>query len=265
MKIALCFLTIDNLAQAAVWERFLASTGRDRFSLYCHAKFPERVTDAVLRDRLVPRTLSTRHGDVSLVAATQLLFEQAYEDDRQADYFVLLSDSTVPIVPPEQVCAELYTEGGRSLIAYRRPLADSEPARRLASVSKPELFRESFYHHDQWIVLCREHVRVLRGSSYAGMFQQVFAADEHYFLNVLVHLLNVPIREFSNRRTTYVNWDERVRVRRFDQASGKLVQTIHPKTYRQLISQDIETARQSGCWFLRKVHPRCDCRHLFGG
>ncbi len=37
-----------------------------------------------------------------------------------------------------------------------------------------------------------------------SMFENVFAPDEHYFVNVLVHVCGTPVSEFLKRRTTFV-------------------------------------------------------------
>jgi hypothetical protein len=38
-----------------------------------------------------------------------------------------------------------------------------------------------------------------------------------------------------------------------------LERKFHPKTYYSISDDDLNKARNSGCWFFRKIDPGCDC------
>ncbi len=260
MKIAFCFLTRGDLLQQKIWELFFAGAPRERFTIYCHPKEPERVAGALLSGRVVKDRVPTQHGHVSLVQATLNLFAQAYADDPANEYFVLLSESTIPIVPFAQFYDGLVNCQSRSVVSFQVAAPNSEHHQRLSSVRQPELFSSAFFYHEQWVILHRRHVALLRELPGLALFSKAFAPDEHYFMNTLVHLKGAPLDQFANQRATFVNWREREIRTYTNKHTGAFVgRTVHPKTYRQLSAADLEEARRDGCWFFRKVDADCDC------
>jgi len=263
MKIAFCFLTRGDLMQPNVWDAFFAAAPSERYRVYCHPKNPAAVVSTLLHGGIIPHRVETCHGHVSLVRATVNLFAHAHDDDADNTYCVLLSESTVPIVPFAAIYDALARLPPNSLIPYQVPPPGSEHHQRLTRVRQHERFASAFFQHDQWIVLHRRHVALLREAPALDLFADVFAADEHYFMNVLVHGNSVPLREFANCRTTFVNWRER-EVRTYTEpASGRVIaRTVHPKTYRSLPPDELAAARKQGCWFFRKVDTSCNCTAL---
>lgn len=51
MTIALCFLTIGDLSQPAMWEAFFAKSGEA--TVYCHPKKPDEVSTGLLKDGII--------------------------------------------------------------------------------------------------------------------------------------------------------------------------------------------------------------------
>lgn len=259
MKIAFCFLTRADLLQPRPWVRFFAAADRSRFNIYCHPKSPEAIADGPLRGSVIANRVPTRHGGVSIVAATLNLFSAALRADPDNSWFVLLSESAVPIRPFAEVLEDCSRLGSASAIKYRRPAPGSEHEKRLLRLPRPDIFRGVWFHHDQWIVLSRRHVALLRDGARLQEFQKVFAPDEHFFMSALVGLKGVPAAEIRNRRTTFVNWTDREVRQRAEPDTGAAARTTHPKTYETITAADIEQARADGCWFFRKVSAACDC------
>jgi hypothetical protein len=258
MKIAFCFLTLDDLHLPAIWDAFFAAAAPTQFGIHCHPKNPERVTNRLLRDRIVAPSLRvpTRHGDVSLVAAMLSLFASAF-DEGDNDYFILASESTIPITSFSRIREDLARCSPRSLVNYRVPAPGSEHHARLDAIEGGARFAKAFYSHDSWLVLHRRHVVPLLTQSYLPLFGRVRFPDEHYFMNVLVHMKGVPADEFICRRTTFVNWKDREIRQYTDPATGKKRHTRHPKTYTTLAPSDLNAAGEA--WFFRKVAASCDC------
>src|SRR5262249_19140386 len=90
----------------------------------------------------------------------------------------------------------------RSLIPFSVPPPGTEHHARLQTVANHAIFAKAFYHHDQWIVLHRRHVAALLDRSALARFARVFAADEPYIMNILVHVKGVPLDQIDSRRTT---------------------------------------------------------------
>jgi hypothetical protein len=258
MSIALCFLTVGDLSQPAMWEAFLAQG--DGYRIYCHPKHPEQVATHFLKDRIIAGRVATGHGQVSLVDATLNLFRAAYTDERN-QHFILLSDTTIPIMAFADVARELSALSGKSIISFRIPAAGTEHFRRQAALP-PDCRFNPFFEHDQWVVLSRKHAGLVLDKPKLQSFARMFAADEHYFMNILAHHCAVRPDEVLNRRKTFVNWKDR-EVKEVKDAAGRLLRrTVHPRTYDSLTSSDVLAARGLGCWFFRKVSRSADCGGL---
>jgi len=258
MTVALCFLTIADLSQPAMWDAFFARA--DGATVYCHAKQPDEVTTGLLKNGIIAERVATAHGKASLVEASLNLFRAAFVDVRN-EHFILLSETTVPIVPFADVARGLGGLAGKSLISFRIPAQGTEHFRRQAALAEGCHFTP-FFEHDQWIILSRRHVGLLLEKPKLHCFARMFAPDEHYFMNVLVHHCGMRPDEVLNRRRTFVNWKER-QVKEVRDEKGRLVRrTVHPRTYDGLTSSDVLEARGAGCWFFRKVSQGADCGGL---
>ena len=88
-KIALCFLTYDNLSQPKIWENFINS----KYNIYIHNK--NKFT-GVFQKYCIKNKLETKWGDISLVKATLNLFKEAFQKEDNK-YFILLSDKCIPL------------------------------------------------------------------------------------------------------------------------------------------------------------------------
>lgn len=260
MKIAFCFLTRGDLFQPKIWKGFFNGAALEKYTAYCHPKEPEHVAGPILRDRIIDERVPTQHGDVSLVKATLNLFSKAHDDDEDNQYFVLLSESTIPIVSFEHFYKSIERHGGHSIISYSVPPPNTEHHQRLFAVKQPALFSSAFFHHDQWVILHRRHVSMLLDHPSLALFSNVFAPDEHYFMNALVHLKGASLDQFVNQRSTFVNWRDKAIKTYTNPTTGQVVgRTFHPKTYHQLSAADLAEAHNGHCWFFRKVDAECDC------
>ncbi len=255
MTIALCFLTLGDVTQPRMWEAFLARAPEAR--IYCHPKIPAEASRGFLRDGIIRDRVETQHGGISLVDASLNLFRAAFEDSRNT-HVILLSETAIPIVPFAEIEGELGRSEGLSYISFNVPAPGTEHFLRQRALPKGCHF-SPFFQHDQWLILSRRHVELLRDKPKIACFSRLFAPDEHYFLIVLAHVRGVPPAQVRNSRKTFVNWRDRA-VKETRDLSGRIVsRTIHPKTYDTLSPGIVEQARGLGCWFLRKVSPACDC------
>ena len=260
MKIAFCFLTLGDLLQPKIWEEFFNGAAPKKYTVYCHPKEPAQVVSPILRDRIINARVPTLHGHASIVKATLNLFSQAHDADEDNQYFILVSESTIPIVPFDHLYKSLERHAPHSIVTYSVPEPNIEQHRRRFALKQPELFSSPFFHHEQWIILHRRHVSMLLDHPLLEHFANVFAPDEHYFMNALVHLKGATLDQFVNQRTTFTNWREKVIKTYTSRATGQIVaRTIHPKTYHQISAADLAEAHNAHCWLFRKVDANCDC------
>jgi hypothetical protein len=275
MKIAFCFLTRANLHQSRLWENFF-SKSNGRHTIYCHPKFPENVTNELLANRIIKNLVPTTYAHVSGVAASISMFLTAYADCSENEYFVLVSESTIPIVPFDSIYQGLLQANGRSIIQYYVPEPGTELydrlQERLSMIEPPSLFSSPLYAHATWLVLHRSHVALLYDYPAIESFMKVNGADEHYFMNTLVHLKGRPTGEFVNKATTFANFRE-PEVNRHSARNSRRelvsIETYRPKTYEHISTADLSEAKATGAWFFRKVTEQCDCSivepHIGGG
>lgn len=202
MTIALCFLTLGDLSQTGVWNAYLAAASG--VNVYCHPKSSLPLASTLLRQSVISERVQTAHGHVSLVDASLNLFRAAYKESGN-QHFILLSDTTVPIAPFATVADGLARHAGQSQISFRIPGEGTEHFCRQYSLPSECQFTP-FFEHDQWVILCRRHVEKLLEKPLIHCFERMFAPDEHYFLNVLIHHAGISMDEIINHRRTFVNW-----------------------------------------------------------
>lgn len=260
-KLAFLFLTRGDVNQPAVWTRFFEEADASKYSVYVHAKEAEEIRTPFLAqaDQLEP--IPTARGDISLVRATILLIQAALEDPEN-EYFILASESCIPIRTFGEVYDEITKSGASWFGIHKDDEITTMRYRRLKE--RDFVPRERFYKHDQWFVLTREAAEAVVKNDYTEVFANVFAADEHYFTTVLAKE-GYPVEEKMLRRApTFVNWDEKEAVyARMDDPDKQfyrgVVTTFRPKNYDVLTESDVEAARAKGCLFFRKVSASCDC------
>jgi hypothetical protein len=264
MKLAFLFLTKDNHSQGELWESFFSNLPQSLYSIYCHPKFPDQVSQPFLRNNIISRTMETKHADISLVRATLLLLAAACQDP-QNDCFILLSDSCIPLYGFNQIHGVL-SRSGKSFISYQFGVKNEEMTDRWRHIADPSFVAfDRFAIQHQWMALNRRLADIILQNDFTEQFENVYAADEHYIINLLVKL-NLPLDEMVvNQRITFVNWQdfEEVRLKKQNpDGSEYIFRHFRPKTYEQLSTIDVVKARKFGCLFLRKVGPACDVTAL---
>ncbi|KAJ4758300.1 hypothetical protein LUZ62_023314 [Rhynchospora pubera] len=222
-KIAFMFLSPGSLPFEKLWEKFFA--GHDgRFSIYVHASREKPVHTSPL---FIGRDIHSDKvvwGKISMVDAEKRLLANALEDpDNQ--YFVLLSDSCVPLHNFDYV----YNYLMGSNMSYIDCFLDPGPHGngRYSNDFLPEVEESQFRKGAQWFAIKRRHaLMILADSLYYTKFKlyckpgdgRNCIADEHY-LPTLFHMIDP--QGIANWSVTHVDWSE-----------GKW----HPKSYR---AQDV--------------------------
>src|SRR5258708_1650959 len=230
-KIAHLFLVRDDLTQERVWRQFFRGN-EDHYSLYVHAKWPHRMTSDLIRHRLVTRLCPTEYGKASLVQAERLLLEAALEDERNS-FFLLHSESCVPIRPFETVYRQLM-ENGRTWLYYFRGSME-----RYAGVNQRAVHKHHFYKTSQFFCLTRFHAQWLVDQPIEGNWQQCECADEHY-IPALLSMCG-ELERCLQRQLTFTDRD----VTRRESPAG-------PACFHKLSSADLNRLQQTPSLFARK-------------
>lgn len=187
--IGFLFLTISNLNQPKIWEKFFKDVDKSKYKIYNHPKFAGNVTDQLLKSGIISNRVETKWGSSSLVKAEINMMGEAYKDG--CDMFIVLSESHIPLYPFD--------------IVYH--ILESYQYNYLGLMS----IYDNIFKTSQWVILNRETVKFILNekSNSVNSFKknvknknQDVIIDETYFPNLL-HNNGI---QWFNISTTYVKW-----------------------------------------------------------
>ena len=264
MKLAFLFLTGDDHNQGQLWEAFFKGAQPEKYSIFCHPKFPDRITQPFLKNNIIPELIETEHAGISLVRATRLLLASALQDP-QNDGFILLSESCIPLFDFNQI-HDALEQTGKSIISYNLNTKNIETFLRWDRLKNKSFApSDKFAKQHQWMYLRRELAEIILKHDHTDIFEDVYASDEHYFINLLINL-NLPLEDMvSNRQVTFVNWQDSESknvIKQNSSGESYTMRIIRPKIYQQLSPEDILAAKKKGMFFFRKVSKTCDVSWL---
>jgi hypothetical protein len=231
--VALMFLTYRNVNHPNMWNAFLAEKKGCQFKPYIHCK--NEFTCQLGFDRyIIKNRTKTKWGHKSLVTATLRLIQESLKNPEN-QFFVLLSNSCIPLRNPEEILNDL-SKDGRSRMHYR-----------MSNVSLDNFFSVSEFwgpgphvYQSQWMLLNRKAAMFFAQKNLVTHFYDgaQIILDEHYFANICLKYG----LEFDNTSATYVNWKEST-------------EKCHPKTYSTLTSQNVRDIKKNHprAFFMRKL------------
>jgi hypothetical protein len=261
LKPAFLFLTVGNVTQPALWQDFFKSRPKGtEFSLYCHAKLPEKIAWPFLRDRIIRDRIPTAYGHISLVRATMLLFREALKD-KSNTHFLFLSDSCVPLYAFASL-QEFLSQTDKSFIRHEVVKNLTSDLRWSQLRDTNFLARDQFYKQHQWMILHRDAVEAILCEDFTEQYELMFAPDEYYFIQALFRA-GFPVESrVENRQTTFVDWKNVSRTL-VEKAPGVVDYDTRPRTFKFLTMGEAESIRKMGCLFLRKVDAQCSLKNIF--
>lgn len=234
-KLAFLFLLQQDLNHPIFWEQFIEQAGRNA-NVYAHSKqFPlPAYTSRLIRNNQISEQYETQWGDVSLVRAMLALLKAALANpDNKA--FAFVSESCVPIQPFDTIYRQLV-DGGKSWIKATR-----NNTRRARQVDRQAIPPKHFFHSSQWISLSRTDAQAIVQHGNVDAFENVFAADEHFFASTLSLLGRDFNRDVHPCLMTRAAWNKAHR--------------SSPKAFRRVWRPHIDGLVNSGCLFARKYSP----------
>ena len=244
MKLAFLFLTVGRIHP--LWQDFFQYANKSQYSIYIHAKFPERFRDNYFKPFLIPGPIPTRWGDISQIRALLLLLQHAYRDPSNAK-FLYCSESCIPLLAFPIVYRKLVTavDPNKGFLHWYR--LHPERHKGLGDRSYISYSRFMKMRGQGWC-FPKKLVPLLIRHDDSGIFEQVTCPTEHYFVNCFLHH-NISLPEyFDNRALTYFNWSSQPQPQK-----GKRKSQLHPKTYHYLTSELRSECLDKGFLFLRKV------------
>jgi len=259
-KIAFLFLTYNNLKRSDIWDRFFDSKHSDKFTIYNHAKEPEKITDLLLKDKHISEHIETCWGCFGSVEANLLMMKQALKDPLNKK-FILVSDSCIPIVPFNTFYNEIMKDDKTKINVYNFETHNSKD--RYDNIINPNFPKNEFIKHSaQGLIFNRNHLELIVNSllDYKDNWKNMNCVDEHYFANILRILdTNFNINN-ENIKITFDIYDK-------DNLKSKKEIIINPKHYalfKSISNQVIDEIRDKKFLLIRKVNgnTEIDVEHL---
>lgn len=252
-KIAFIFLSIGDVNQYKIWERFFKGN-EDKYNIYIHPKFPNRVR-SFFKNHIIDNIIETKWGDVSLVNATNIMIKKALEDASNKK-IILVSDSCIPIKKFDFIYKSVLQDN-KSWFNYYKPnhtQGSKDHLRRIDLLN--HVLKRNSYINEQWMILDRNHARLLNKNNKLIQFFKTpyLIPDEIYYITVLHYLnknikneLKFPINDRKNylkhNYITYAKWYD-PRIKRW--------QMKHPFEYNVMDKYDIIMMKNSQALFARK-------------
>lgn len=263
-KIAFLFLTYNNLKRPDIWNKFfgidtelanetnIIDNTRDysnKFSIYNHAKEPNKITDLLLSGRHIPEHIDTCWGCTNLVEANILLMKAALKDPLNKK-FILVSDSCSPIISFDKLYKELMKDD-KSRINF---LKTNNTMERFDQIINPPFPKSEFKKHTgSGGIFNRKHCELIVSNMdlFKSNWSKVHCTDEHYFGNILKVLDSNFNNNLDNKNTTFDMWQS-------DKISYANLNSddIKPDNYinlKKLSNKAIDRLRENDFMFTRKV------------
>jgi len=247
MAVAFCFMAYSDIDHPTVWQKFFgsASASNTDYTIWLHSK--ESIKEsAVPNVRIVP-TKPTEWGKWSIVEAQQHLLECACAGDPRTKKVVLLSSDSIPLWDFRTVYDRIMANDMNWVSMSERTIVGRPAKIAFGSRSTTVVATGS-----QWVILTAASVAAIRAAlpSIEKMRANFKIPDEHvyhtFFLNHQAEVYNTaPVHADFVRRAPAALCPHGPHRNK-------------PFTYCYLTETDIQTAKDSGALFMRKICPGAD-------
>ena len=232
-KIAFCFLIYDTIEYEELWFEFFKNIDPSKYTIYIHYKNQYKLK--YFNDFVLNKCIPTAWGKISLVHASNILFDTAYNDNENYK-FILLCGTTLPLKNFDYI----YEKMIKNNYGYMNYLNSN-----------------TLCH--QWIIFNREIVSKIidyGSDGFIKMNDRIHGCPDEklYFLFIKENKLEKNIifkNDICNELTMFVNWGNK----EYQFNDGKL--ESYPKNYKSITLQEINYLLNSKCLFGRKFFKDC--------
>jgi len=265
LKIAFMFLTINDVNNPEIWSKYFPDD-KSKYNIYIHPKNPDEVK-SFLKPHIINDLRPTSWGFI--IDAYEALFKTAYDDDINNKYFVIVSESCLPITSFNQFY-DFVIKNKYNLIEKWIIRKYDKEARLIDLKDFPKY---KIIKHSAFFVLDRRTINELLHSSSLELFKKITAGEE-FFLSIVYN-----VSKFKNHIITYANWDwttkkreeykkqihkylklyEESKLEKYKNIADKYYKMIqdtsaHPKQYSKFTHNLINKGLKKGAFFVRKVN-----------
>jgi hypothetical protein len=201
-KIAFLFLTRDNLRCPDIWNEFFKGN-EDRYTIYCHPKNPDNVSDTLLKNNIIPERIETCWGCIGIVRAFLALFANALKDSSNVK-FITVSEACVPISSFEYIYKELMFTNNSQIDIHTNNFE------RYDKIINPKFPKDDFIKAScLGIVLNRFHAQLIVDNDETDNWVDFYVPDEHYICNMLQVLDSNFANNCDVRKITFDVWSKK--------------------------------------------------------
>jgi hypothetical protein len=239
-QIGFLFLTRGEINNPDIWIQYFKNVDPNKYRLFIHPKDPKALRSALWsRNTVILNPIATNWGTISIVKATLILLNAA-NNNPNIKKFILVSESCIPTCSFDKLYDSIMCHN-LSYISYNFSL-NIDRLKIINNTSNLNLTTNLWAKQSQWMILDKKHVHMIflnniKNTLYLNCFQYCPAADEHYFINFLIHICKCDQKTIINKKTTYVDW------------STKLP---HPRTFHYLDRNLVDYCKKNEMFFARK-------------
>jgi hypothetical protein len=285
-KIAFLFLTIDNINFPKIWENYFK--GHDnKFTIYCHPKYPEKVTVDWLKSNIISNLVNTGWGYI--VDAYYQLLNTAYKNEDNYK-FITISESCLPLVSFDILYNKLFKDDIKCSYIKFMDISNYDYKERIKKNEGYNKFK--FVKHYARFCLSRFHVNKLLGETEGFEFFKKMHVGDEFFLSLIPNCKNDKF--IINYVITYDNWNyvtkkrqkynnkikslyEKIEKIKDNTKIKKLKDEIeqlqiirddfsrNPKSYTKVVNNDINDVKHINSFFWRKFPKESNIEEFYYG
>ena len=235
MKIAFCFLTYDIIVRYDIWNKFFENIDINKYTVFIHPKNIININPYKFNYNIVKNRIQTTSKDnITIVKATLRLLQEAY--DEKISHFVFLSQSCIPLYSFD-ILYNIILKIPLSIISYI-DYNKKERYYQLSNNIKKYINYTQFVKQQPNMILVQDDVYQFIKNDYTIYFNNITCPDEHYFINIILYILN---KNIIKKQITFCNYDfTKTQALEFNNISKNFIERI----------------RNYGFLFMRKINKK---------
>lgn len=269
-KVAFLFLTRNNTNQSLLWEQYFQNN-HDKFNIYCHPKYPSQVSDTFLSNNIIPDIQETNH--VKLYDAIIQLLKFALGDDKNNIYFILLSESCIPIKTFNKLYSFLFHDKDTKMSYIKKLPTNMEHSNIHIHMRQDGFYKniedvDNIVFHETQICISRHHLKKMLFNK-KNEIKNIFVSNKSFMSSIFPdpliqdlsitysdrHKVDKIILIINNRLETL--WKEETwNVKLFKKIQKlnklKMKHIDKPKTFNSISKNQFRKIKKSNSFFARK-------------
>ena len=234
-KLAFCFLTYNDLIRFDIWNIFFKNSDPLKYNVYIHPKSIQNfISKLEFKYNVINDIVVTKSKiDISIVNATLKLLDNAFKHDKENEYYIFLTQSCIPLYNFDTLY-KIITQFPNSVLSVIEGNR-IERYNQLDNNIKRYIPQKLFVKQQPNMILTIDDVQLFLNSNYTSYFKNMICPDEHYFINILIHIFK---KKIIKKQVNFCNYD---------------LQKTQALEFKNINSSLINKIRSCGFLFMRKA------------